>query len=188
MSKITIEQIEELLARKNLSSDKPGRITRAMLQAFLDNPNRFVTKFPTTVNRNLGLLPLIRQAVSEKGYINPDINPERFKLEGKGAREVSLELVPFLDGETGEEAVTRLEAEGYTLENTSELAAFFQLYSEEVEKRNYVVALGKDSRWMDQPGRVNVPCACVLDDQRDFDLCYFSGQFNSEDSVLVSRK
>lgn len=180
---VTVRQISEFHAQV-----ASGRINRAMLQAFLDDPNRFVTKFPTTVNRNLGLMKLIRQAVSEKGYINQDITPERFKLEGKGAREVNLELVPFLDNETGEETAIRLETEGYTLENTAELAVFLQQYPEEVKKHKYVLAIGKDSRWMRPSPYVYVPYVYVDGAIRRFSLVFFGDQFSSDNSVLVSRQ
>ena len=181
---VTTKQLCELHAQI-----ATGRITRAMMQAFLDDPNRFVTKFPTTINLSLGLMKLIRQAVGENGYINPDITPERFKIKGKGAREVSLELVPFLEDETGKEAAKRLEAEGYILENAAELAAFFQQFPEEVKKHNYIVALGKDSRWGIYTDGVHVPFVCVVrNGKRSCHLVSFDSKFRSGNLVLVSRK
>ena len=184
MSKPTPEQMEHFY-----DLQKKGIITCANLQAFLQKPDQFVTSFPTTFDQALGLTKLIQLVVGKKNInkINQNITPERFKLAGTDVRTVMLELAPFLDDETGEAAAKRLVSEGYTLENTVELAAFLRQYPAEVEKYNAVVALGEDSRWTHPSGYVNVPFACVDGAHRDFNLSWFDYRFSSFSRILVSR-
>ena len=155
----------------------------------LQKPDQFVTSFPTTFDQALGLTKLIQLAVGKKNInnINQNITPERFKLAGTDVRTVMLELAPFLDDETGEAAAKRLVSDGYTLENTGELAAFLRQYPAEVEKYNAVVALGEDSRWTSPGGHVYVPDAYVNGAHRYFRLHWFDIRFDSLNRVLVSR-
>ena len=184
MSKPTFEQTEEFYGQV-----KSGRITRENLQAFLRNPDQFVSRFPTTFDQALGLPKLIQLAVGKKNIanINTNITPERFKLAVTGVRTVALELATFLDNETGEQAAKRLVSEGYTLENTGELAGFLRQYPAEVEKYYAVLALGEDSRWTGPSGDVVVPYAYVVGAVRSFDLDWFGSRFYSDYRVLVSR-
>jgi hypothetical protein len=184
MSKPTPEQMEHFYVLQT-----QGIITSANLQGFLQKPDQFVNGFSTTFDQALGLPKLIQLAVGKKNLsnINSDITSERFKLVGTGVRTVVLELAPFLDGETGEQAAKRLVSEGYTLENTGELAGFLHQYPAEVEKCGIVVALGEDSRWTYPGGDVDVPCAYVHGANRDFSLDWFDDRFSSDDRVLVSR-
>ena len=152
-------------------------------------PDQFVNGFSTTFDQALGLPKLIQLAVGKKNLsnINLDITSERFKLVGTGVRTVVLELAPFLYGETGKQAAKRLVSEGYTLENTGELAGFLRQYPAEVEKYCAVVALGEDSRWTFPSGNVFMPYALVDGVNRHFSLYWFGGGFNSDYRVLVSR-
>lgn len=95
----------------------------------------------------------------------------------------------FQDGETAEECAKRLVEEGFTLENTGELAAFLAQYPEEVENlRGWLLALGEASRWAHPVGNVLVPCVHVYRASQFFDLNVFRCMFRSENGVLVSRK
>lgn len=182
MSSITKRQIVELL-----DQDEKGRISRAMFQAFLDNPNRSVISFPTIIDNTLGLAILIQKAVGMNNLrnINQNITSENFKI-GDGVRKVNLELAPFLDDETGEQAAKRLVSEGYVLEGIGELAQFLA-DNPKMKKYTWVVALSEASRWAEPSGRVLVPYACVDGADRGFHLFWFDYRFSSRDRVLVSR-
>lgn len=145
--------------------------------------------FFTVVNSPLGLRGLIEEAVGLSNHknINSDITSERFKL-GQDVREVNLEIVRFKNGERGLECIKRLAAEGYTLENTGELAAFLKQHPKEVEKYSWVFALGEDSQWKDSIDRVYVPFTVVYGVERYFYHFWIGNQFYSDDGVLVSRK
>jgi len=165
-----------------------GKITRANFQAFLEKPTKFVADFfATTVNNGVGLISLIKLAVGPNNLsnINSDITPERFKL-GEGVRDVKLQVLPYLDGETSEDCAKRLVSEGHTLENTGELAAFLAQHPEEVERWSWVFALGEASRWEHPDGSVSMPCAGVDGTDRGFDLDWFGRQCDSRYGVLVS--
>ena len=142
--------------------------------------------FPTTIDNTVGLMNLIHKAVYLNNNISKDITPERFKI-GNGARKVNLELAPFFNYETGEQAAKRLVTDGYNLEGIGELAQFTADNPGEVEKCVWVVALSKASRWMDSNGVVLVPFAYVRGADRSFGLYYFRHWFRSRNRVLVSR-
>jgi|GEM_PF-5437357 hypothetical protein len=151
--------------------------------------------FPTVIDYDVGLTKLIEGAVGSSNlrYVNSNISPVRFELR-EGVRAVNLELVPFLDGETSEQAAKRLTDAGYTLEGVGELAQFLADNPTEVAKYATVVALNKMSRWERPSGgifalrNVFVPCVCVDGAYRGFQLSYFSNQTHGSNSrILVSR-
>lgn len=145
-----------------------------------------VSRFLAKVDNTVDLIKAIRTAVGSNGYINPDITPERFK-RGEGVREVYLELAPFLDGETGEQAAKRLVDDGYTLEGVGELTQFLADNPDEVGKYTWVVALNKASRWVHPGGSVLVPGVYAGILPNSFSLHRFSDQFRLDFCVLVSR-
>lgn len=142
----------------------------------------------TVVNYATGLTQMIRNAVGPDNLrnINSNITPERFKMTGEGVRNARFEVQRFRDGETPEGCAKRLVTEGFTLENTAELAAFLEQHPEEVEKFAWVFALGEASRWADSGGSVGVPCADVRGAHRHFGLRWFHDRYGSRNGVLVS--
>jgi len=175
---LTAEELLKLTCSEN----------RPKLKKFLTGLNYFVTNgLLVTYDQSLGLRQLIESAVGEKniGNINGNITQERFPLKGVGARIVKCKVVPFLNGETGEEAAKRLTVAGYKFGNTGDLAGFLHDHPEEVEKWSWVVAISEDSRWTNPNGYVNVPCVSVLGTYRDFCLDRFRRQFFSGGGVLV---
>lgn len=184
MSKPTPEQMEHFYELQGA-----GVITRANLQAFLENPSRFLAGLSVTYDQSLGLRALIECAVgpANLGNINRDITFDRFKLAGTGVRTVNLRVEPCLNNETGESAAMRLASAGHTLANTGDLAAFLRDHPDEVEKWALVLAISEYSRW-DSDGWVCVPDAYVRGADRGFGLCDFRGQLSSSDGVLVSSK
>lgn len=136
-----------------------------------------------------GLMELIQTAVGRKNFenIHPSITTERFKLVNS-ARKGNLDLVPFLDGETGYQATKRLVPEGFKLENTGELAKYMINNLAEIQKYAAVLALSDDSQWECLGGGVYVPYAHALArGRRSFSLYDFFSKFNSRYHILVSR-
>lgn len=165
-----------------------GKVSSANFQAFLENPNRFLAGFPVSYDQSLGLKELIRIAVGKNnlGNINPDITQERFKLAGTGVRKLNLKVVPYLDGETSEQAAVRLVADGHILANTGDLAGFLHDHPKEVEKWMWVLAISEDSRWTFSASDVRMPYARVDGASRYFRLFVFRDQLSSVCGVLVA--
>jgi hypothetical protein len=126
---------------------------------------------PTTVNNDCGLVNLLLAAVdvnvnyrgpmtlnrfivpmTRQRDIEDNFTPERFPL-GKGVHTVGLRVEPFRDGEEGNGCAKRLIADGFTLENAGELAAFLAQHLKQVKKYHFVLAIGENSRWESQDER-----------------------------------
>jgi hypothetical protein len=168
-----------------------------MLQAFLQNPGRVLTKaavatvgFAVSYNQSVGLASLIEHGLGDgnRRNVNNDITQERFPLKGDGVRQINCSIEPYLDGETSEQAAVRLVAAGYTLGNTGDLAVFLRDHPKEVEKWALVLAISEDSRWAGPGGHVYVPYALVVGTYRYFNLHGFRYQLGSDDGVLVIRE
>lgn len=183
MSKPTPEQMEHFYELQ-----KKGMINRANLQAFLQNPNRFLAGFPVTYDQSLGLTALIERAVGPENVdnINRDITPERFPLAGTGVRTVNLRVERYLDNETSEQAAARLVSAGHKLASTGDLAGFLNDHPGEVEKWGWVLAISEDSRWAGPDGGVCVPFAFVYGANRYFRLRGFPDRLDSTCVILVS--
>lgn len=164
-----------------------GKITTANFQAFLQNPASLLVGFPTTYDQSLGLMALIKAAVGHDQGILEDIPKECFPLKGTCVvRTVNLRVEPYLNGETSEQAATRLVAAGLILANIWDLAGFLHDHPDEVEKRkDWVLAISEDSRCGYPDGRVSVPCAFVDGVRRNFDLHSFFCELSSGNGVLV---
>lgn len=146
--------------------------------------SQFNQIFSITVANELGIMNLIKLAVGEDGYINPDFNPECFMLAENGAQTTALKLVPFLSSEIISGCWQRLEQIGCRLGNTAQLAAFYQQYPEEVAKYMGVFALSKDSR-MIEASKTYVPLACTDDGQRGFGRVPVDKTYSDRYCVLV---
>lgn len=145
-------------------------------------------EFLTTVKTQNGVMDLIRQAVGNDGIFDPQLTEVSFQHVGKYTRYVKLILKPALRGETKSGATKRLEAEGYQLENTAELASFLAQYPNEVAKSDIVIAAGSASLQRNESGRILAPFAFILNGQRGLFLGFVDYMFYKPMFFLVSRK
>ncbi len=183
MSAITVVQIGELIKQGD-----QGRITRELLQAFLENPVRFFVGLPVSYDQLVGLVSLIKRAVGKNnlGNIDRDIIQERFPLKGTGVRRVLCRVEAYLDGETSEQAAKRLTYAGHVLGNTGDLAGYLHDHPEEVEKwMGWVLAISEDSRWTAPGDLVLAPCANVRGAFRYFGLHNFRFRCDPHCGALV---
>lgn len=185
MSKITIPQLEELLAQ-----DRSGRMTGEILQRVLENPDsynpnfgHFGRIFKTTVNFDLALPGLLKFA--RQDWVSNNFTPTNFHIGGKGIRTVGLELYEFDHTVTGPQGVEIIEADGYQLEGPAELCAFIAV-NPMAQLRRPIVAW--KTRWQDSRGHVCVPAAQQGAGRRELILTNLEGDFVPYWCVLVSRK
>ncbi len=124
-----------------------------------------------------------------KGKQFPTIIYERFLRMGTVIREVNLEVQPYLDSETSDQAAVRLVADGFVLEGIAELEAFDDQHHEQVQKwAGRVFAIAEESRWADPDDVVYVTLACVDGPRRYFSLRDFHfHRLYSRHGILVSR-
>lgn len=150
MSVITVKQIGELIEQNNT-----GRISREMLQAFLENPNKFIEEdwFTIRVDYNSSLAEMI--LTGHYDWTDDDITSEHFPILGSGSVKTKLRLVHLNRDATTEEVEAYLDSLGMKPPKIEHLLAFGEKFPE-LQREFPIVALG--SVWVDRDGYRDVPC------------------------------
>jgi hypothetical protein len=146
MSKITIEQVSELIAQ-----GKENRITRELLQAFLESPQSVIGK-PNTFRVYVDYCKTIEEMLFTGHYdfVNSRINSSNFKLLLKGSVVVqNLELVQFNKKISSKEVLDYFRLKKMRPATIGEILAFGKTYPE-AQRDLMIVGLG--SLWTDLGG------------------------------------
>lgn len=146
MSKITLKQVNELIAQSEV-----GRITCELLQAFLESPQSVIGK-PNTFRVYVDYCKTIEEMLLAGHYdfVNPRIGSSNFKLSLKGAVEVQiLELIQFNKEISSKEVLDYLKSKRMRPATIGEILAFGKTYPE-AQRGLMIVGLG--SFWTDLGG------------------------------------
>ena len=104
------------------------------------------------------------------------------------SKQTRVMLVPFLDGERPEQAIKRLDAEGYIFHEVADIARCFAegVMLDDLYGCRAVVALGKKSRFTHK-GSIEVACVYTGGDGHRRLAWAWEG-FDSKHLILVSKK
>ena len=112
-----------------------------------------VYTYHVTVNYGLSLTEMIR--AGRYDWVDPNITSDNFPINGKGTKEVALELVHFNRYiNSSEEVIRELGKKGLRPATIVELLAFSAKYTD-VMRQSTIAALG--SVWLSLDGRRRVP-------------------------------
>lgn len=120
---ITMGQLSELIAQA-----ESGRVTRDLLQTFLQDPKQISEsmKYPVLVNYDRSVAEMI--AAGRYDWYDEDINDNSFHPNGAGIVEVEIELIPMHKRVNSEMALTALDHKGFRPATNEELLAFGETY------------------------------------------------------------
>jgi hypothetical protein len=182
MDRITTNQIAELLAQ-----DKVGRVTRELLQAFLQNPQsingQLSSKFTVSVDYGKTVEEMV--AAGRYDWHNDNITTKNFPVSGTGVVTVDLELVHLNKAVSSEEVLAHLEANGLRPATIEELLAFGAIYPE-IQRKFPIVCLG--SFWVDPSGIHVVPYLGKGGSNRRLNLLWFVSVWGDYCRFLAVRK
>jgi hypothetical protein len=131
---------------------------------------------------------IMRATVGPQGKVGNNLSAEHFPKLVFRTIYPNLQLVPFKDGETGEEAARRLVDEGYALEDLSALSFFLRQRPKEIFNKCGVLVLADNSQWLDADGYLRIPLLYVYEGRRYLALQWFRREFRANCLILVSRK
>ena len=175
MSKITPEQIAELLAQ-----DKTGRVTRENFQRFLLNPDGG-TDYTVSVDYGKTVEEMV--ASGRYDWSNGNITSKNFPVNGTGVVTVALELVHLNKAASSGAVLAHLKDNG----TLAELLAFGATYPE-IQREFPIVCLDKGSSWVDPRGRRRVPFLDRDGSDRKLSLDWFDCVWDEDCRFLAVRK
>jgi len=183
MSEITTGQMRRLM--KGSGGDNPF-YTRKSLQAYLDNPHRFLDRrsiFRITVDLDSSF-----EAMIEAGNyrsVDRNITSENFPVKEEGTYELELEYYEFNKVVTGEEAIKFLEEAGFRPVTLSEFLAFHSAYP--IWLDNFPIAV-LGSCWRDSDDDLCAPYFVEDQEGRYLDLRKLNRGFIPHCYFLAVRK
>lgn len=186
MSKITVEQLGELIAQA-----KDDRVTRENLQAYLRNPNGFIAGgqagvYPVVIDYGKSVAEMI--VAGRYDWKNDDINDTNFKVcGGTGVVTVALELVHLNKVVNSEDVLRHLEENGMRPANLAELLVFGATFPE-IQREFPVICLDKASSWVDPHGYRYVPYLLRGGSGRELYLYWFDDDWYEHCRFLAVRK
>ncbi|MFZ2189513.1 MAG: hypothetical protein WA057_01435 [Candidatus Magasanikiibacteriota bacterium] len=184
MSEITTEQLGELIAQ-----GKTGRVTRELLQVFLQNPqsvNGQPSKYTVSVDYGKSVKEMV--AAGRYDWSNDDINDTNFKVNGNGVVTIDLELVHLNKTASSEDVLSYFEQNGLRPATLAELLAFGATYPE-IQREFPIVCVDKEtSSWVGPGGYRNVPYLSRCVSGRGLGLCWFGGGWGGVCRFLAVRK
>lgn len=206
--KPTFDQVCELMAQA-----KDGRVTRAMLQAFLEDPSRVLTsteprteiitiagyEFEQVTHPNgmreikLGEFEIDydeplgdKLSAAKFDWVHHDITAEHYPFAQKGKKTLALSLVNLGDGYY---PTSEVEAAIKRMEAaTSDLAQQLEVAKKfpELQRELYMVALG--SRWRYPYEGVLVPALDRNYDGRNLNLDSYDDEWNDHGSWFLAAR
>jgi hypothetical protein len=182
MSKITVEQIGELVQQ---SKGESSRVTRENLQAFLRNPNASLhaSVYPVAVDYGKTVEEMV--SVGHYDWKNNDINSKNFPARGKGKISVNTEFVHLGEMVDSENELSHFEKNGMRPATVEELLAFGATYPE-IQREFPIICLG--SSWIGPGGGRYVPFLLERGSERVLDLRLFVRGWGRDYRFLVVRK
>jgi hypothetical protein len=182
MSDITTDQIGELIAQ-----GKSRRVTRELLQAFLQNPqsvNGKPNEYVVSVDYGKKLEDMI--AVGQYDWKNGDINSKNFQVTGgEGVVETKLELVHLNKVASTKEVEAYLEENGFRPATLEELLAFGATYPD-VQREFPIVA--RVSSWVNRDGSRGVSYLSSYGSGRSLNLFWDDNRWREICRFLAVRK
>ena len=175
MSKITPEQIAELLAQ-----DKTGRVTRENFQRFLLNPDGG-TDYTVSVDYGKTVEEMV--ASGRYDWSNGNITSKNFPVNGTGVVTVALELVHLNKAASSGAVLAHLKDNG----TLAELLAFGATYPE-IQREFPIVCLDKGSSWVDPGDYRDVPYLDRDGSDRKLSLDWFDCVWDEDCRFLAVRK
>lgn len=117
-------------------------------------------------------------------WVNDDIDSKHLSLKGKGKHELSATLFHFDRYIKSDDAIAKMDKQGYRPAAIEELLALGEKYPD-LQREFLIVALG--SVWWDL-GYRGVPCLDQSSSDRDLGLYRFSGEWDPHCRFLALRK
>ncbi|MDP3999303.1 MAG: hypothetical protein Q8P76_01755 [bacterium] len=172
---------------------REGKITGLQLQLFAEHKNPF-EKVRSVAD---GLVRLfvdytrpLANMIKEDGrfdYVNSDITEKNFQINRRPNGEAEMKVYHFNRDIDSDEAIREMDKEGYRPAELPEGLAYAKANPD--EQRKYpIVLLGSLSVWRGFIGDRRVPCLCGVGVERDLDLGWFCGGWDSRCRFLAVRK
>lgn len=124
-------------------------------------------------------------SVGNYDWVNSDITNDHFPVKGEGKQEQELVLFHFNRAISSDDAMKKMEEDGYKPAVIEELLALGESQPE-LQRQFPIVALG--SVWRDSDGGRRVPSLDWCDAERDLDLSAFELDWREDYRFLARRK
>jgi len=157
-----------------------GEITAGQLQTLIE---KSVMVYEALVDYDQPLGQMVKDG--NYHWVNENVTAEHFPINGKGKKEVKLELYQFDHTVRGTEAAKRLDEAGYRPANPAELLAFGKKFPDK-QRQFPIVAIGQS--WCHLDGGLGVPCLCEHVGERRLYLSWLEDDFSPHCRFLVVPK
>lgn len=159
-----------------------------LIKAFGENgkpqlPFNISGTYPVSVDYSLSVKQVVK--LGKYDWVNSDINDKNYKTGKKGKAEVAVELIHFNRPISSEDALKKIDQNGYRPAELHELLTLGEKHPN-LQREFFIVALG--SVWQDPNGNRSVPCLYRNASKRNLYLFWLGSDWADGWRFAVVRK